>query len=230
MTRPFAIIIVVLVMLAFGVSYLVQGQQVDFTYTGPFSVAVVVLTGAGFIFGRWAWHWPLVHLLTGNPRLSGTWVGTIRSDYKRNEQDDPLPPIPAVIVVTQTASSLSVRLFTQESRSTSVAASFEREEGDRFSLATVYRNEPDLQFQDRSAIHYGATRLAIEGKPRTPTRLMGAYWAARSPVKTSGMMDFEFVSREAAHSFRAGVELQKAEATTAKGPSRTRGSHEDESE
>lgn len=219
MTRPVATIVVAVIVLTWGACFLFDGKALDSALLKPFSLAVSVLAGASLAYDLWLWHWPLVHLLCKKPRLTGTWVGELRSDYKREPSDDPLPPIASVIVVTQTASVLHVRLFTKESSSTSVAASIETEPGDRFSLSTVYRNEPGLELQARSPIHYGATRLEVSGAPRTPEKLRGFYWTSRQPSKTAGTMNFAFVSRTVVHSFEEGVTLvQKVTSANAKAP------------
>jgi hypothetical protein len=197
MTRPFATIVVALVALTWALYLLAHGVTVASSFLGPFSLAVGVLTSAGFLFRRWAWHWPVLHLLTKTPRLTGTWVGKLK----------PSSPIDVAVVVTQFADSINVRQYTQESSSTSVAASVSEEPGERFTLATVYSNEPELPLQQtRSPIHYGATRLMIEGPRRTPIRLAGSYWTTRN---TSGTLEFRLVSRTRAHSFREALTFER---------------------
>ncbi|ADP97207.1 conserved hypothetical protein [Marinobacter adhaerens HP15] len=113
-----------------------------------------------------------------------------------------------MLVVTQSADELNVRQYTKESSSTTVAASVTAEPGDKFILATVFINEPDIELQQtRSRMHYGATRLAVEGSPRSPEQMVGNYWTAR---KTSGSLEFQFVSRNRAHSFEHAYRLRKA--------------------
>ena len=207
MTRPVATLVVAIVALTCAVVSVLQGESIDSNFWTPFSTSIGVLAGAAFVYNQWLWYLPGVHTLVKKPRLEGTWVGELRSDYRREPDDEALPPIRSVLVVSQTASTIHVRLFTKESRSTTVAASIELEDGDRFSLSTVYRNEPGLDLQARSPIHYGATRLAIEGTPRNPARMEGFYWTARQPTKTAGQMDFHFVSRKRAHSFAEGLAM-----------------------
>lgn len=207
MSRAFAIIIVVLVAITWAVYLLAQGVQLAWSFLGPFSIAVGVLTTAGFVFKHWAWHWPGLHLLTKTPRLTGTWVGKRTSNYIHDGETEPRGPIDVAVVVTQSVDGINVRQYTEESWSTTVAASASEEAGDRFSLATVYLNEPDLELQQtRSPMHYGSTRLMIEGPARKPTRLVGNYWTARN---TSGSLDLTFVCRTRAHSFWEALNLQK---------------------
>ncbi len=208
MSRPFAIIIVALVAITWVVYLLLQGVDLAWSLLGPSSTAVAVLTTTGFVFTQWIWHWPLIHYLTKTPRLTGTWVGKLQSNYIHEGETKPRGPMDVVVVVTQTANDINVRQYSKESWSTTVAASVSEEDGDRFSLATVYRNEPDLELQQsRSQMHYGATRLAIEGPARNPTRLAGNYW--NDARKTSGSLDLKFVSRERVHSFADGIALRR---------------------
>lgn len=207
MTRPFAIIVVALVASTWALYLLAQGVELAWDFLGPFSLAVGVLTGAGFLFRHWAWHWPVLHLLTKTPRLTGTWVGKLTSNYIHAGETEPRPPIRVALVVTQLADSINVRQYTKESSSTSVAASVSEEPGQRFTLATVYFNEPELPLQQtRSPIHYGATRLMIQGAARKPTKLEGSYWTTRN---TSGTLEFKLVSRTRAHSFREALAFER---------------------
>ena len=63
-------------------------------------------------------------------------------------------------------------------------------------------------------MHYGATRLTIEGPPRNPRRLRGNYWTGRG---TYGSLDLKFVCRFRAHSLQEALSLER------RGPSRLAG-------
>ncbi|WP_185906459.1 hypothetical protein [Marinobacter salarius] len=207
MNRAYATIIVGLVVATWAIYLLLQGYTLTWSYLGPFSVAVAVLTATAFVFKHWGWHWPIVHLLTQTPNLTGTWVGKLKSDYIHDGETEPRGPIDAVLIVTQTVDEINVRQYTKESSSTTVAASVTAEPGDKFILATVFLNEPEIELQQtRSRMHYGATRLGIEGPPRSPEKLVGNYWTAR---KTSGSLEFKLVSRKRADSFEHAYRLQK---------------------
>lgn len=208
MNRAFATIVVGLVVATWAIYFLARGVPLSQDYFGPFSIAVGVLTSTWFVFTHWVWHWPLLHSLTRTPRLTGTWAGKLRSTYVHPGESSPRDPIDVILVVTQSADTINVRQYTSESSSSSVAASIAEEPGERFFLATVYINEPDLQLQQtRSPMHYGATRLGCEGPPRAPKHLAGNYWTARN---TSGSLDLDFVTRSRAHSFSEGMRLRTA--------------------
>lgn len=207
MSRPFAIITVGIVILVWTAYLAVQGEALDVGFLAPFSVAVAVLTATGFAFKHWAWHWPLLHLLTGKPRLTGTWIGTLSSNYRPEGDDSPARPIPIVWVISQTVDGLSIRQFTAESQSTTLVASIAGEDGDRYSLATVYRNEPTLELQrSRSPMHHGATHQMIEGHPRKPQMLTGKYWTTR---ETHGSLNLRFIARRRAHTFKEAQEVER---------------------
>jgi hypothetical protein len=208
MNRAFAVIIVGLVVSTWAIYFLAKGVPLSPDYFGPFSIAVGVLTTAWVIFKHWIWHWPLLHALTRTPSLTGTWAGKLRSTYIHPGEDTPRESMDVILVVTQSVDTVNVRQYTAESSSFSVAASITEEAGERFFLASVYINEPDLQLQQtRSPMHYGATRLGCEGSPRAPRRLTGNYWTARN---TSGSLELEFVTRSRAHSFSEGMQLRFA--------------------
>jgi hypothetical protein len=207
MSRAFAILIVALVVATWALYGLIRGDDA-WSSLGPFSIAVGVLTTASFVFSRWIWNWPLIHNLVRTPYLSGTWVGTLKSDYVVEAQEQPVEPKLIAWVISQTSDSLSVRQFTEESESEAVTATAVEEKGDRHSIATVYVNKPVLLRQPESRIHDGAARLSIQGPVRSPTSLTGYYWTTR---KTGGELELKFISRKEAHSFEEAVSMTTVE-------------------
>ena len=85
------------------------------------------------------------------------------------------------MVVKQTASSLSFRLITEESRSETVSAGIETCPDGTFEITCTYRNKPKAAYRHRSEVHYGSMLLIAEGQ--VPAALHGEYWTDR---KTSG--------------------------------------------
>ena len=92
MSRAYAILIVALVVATWAIYLLAQGVQLAWSFLVPFSAAVGLLTSAAFAFKHWAWHWPVVHLLTKTPRLAGTWVGQLRSNSIHDGETQPRAP------------------------------------------------------------------------------------------------------------------------------------------
>ena len=86
----------------------------------------VVLT---FVFTKWLWKLPIFRgWLVPFPDLQGTWEGELKSTWTNPETGRVIAPIPAVVVVRQTFSSVSCTLFTEESESYSTAAQISLDE------------------------------------------------------------------------------------------------------
>jgi hypothetical protein len=145
------------------------------------------------IFDSWAWRWPVIHNLTGRPRIDGTWIASLRP-----HPDSHIPgggnmgPIQAAVIIDQTYWSLGVNLLTRESTSYSTAASLRRhgDSRDRRVLTYTYANEPAQEHRPRSQPHIGATQLRVSGQ--RPTQITGMYWTDRL---TAGDLDLRLLNR-----------------------------------
>jgi hypothetical protein len=150
-------------------------------YGAAVFVAIIVL---GF-WDRFLWHVRSFQKLKETPRdLRGTWRGTLTSFWIDPETQKSPPPKPAYLVIRQTASSISVTQFTDESRSGSSLGAVTNE-ADGGSLVYMYLNRPDNRYEHRSRMHHGSTALDITGSPAT--RLRGRYWTDRD---SRGELDF----------------------------------------
>lgn len=140
---------------------------------------VAFVYGTIFVFANHAWPWRVFKgWLVRRPDLRGTWKVTLNSDWVNPDTHEKVPPIEAYVVVRQTLSTLSMRFFTERSRSVLVAHAIEPEPDGLFSLSAVYRNSPRIEYQGvDSAIHHGA--LLIEVHEVKPKRLEGHYWTDR---------------------------------------------------
>jgi hypothetical protein len=167
---------------------------------GPYSLVVSVAGGLTWAFDRWFWSWPGISLLVKRPDLRGTWRGEIASNWIDPKTKSKLPPIPAFVCITQTATALHIRQFTRESESITLAATVVTEADDAHAVAAVYRNEPKTSVRERSEIHRGGMHLRVAG---TDT-LTGDYWTDRP---TGGELTFERISRAKAKSFVEGEQL-----------------------
>jgi hypothetical protein len=147
---------------------------------------VSVLTFACFAFDRWLWHLTVFkHWLVNRPYVAGTWKAQLVSNWKDPVTGQQIPPITCIMVIRQTFSTLSVRLFTPESSSASVAYNIERQEDGLFRLFVLYQNIPRVNLRgERSEIHYGAFMLEVQGDP--PVGLVGHYWTDR---ETKGSLE-----------------------------------------
>ncbi|GAB3890186.1 hypothetical protein GCM10029964_061290 [Kibdelosporangium lantanae] len=87
-------------------------------------------------------------------------------------------------MVHQTATLVSIKLFTDESRSTSTVADVSMVDGLPV-LTYVYLNRPAMRVEDRSRMHHGSTALDVSGRP--PSLLKGRYWTDRD---SKGELEF----------------------------------------
>lgn len=127
------------------------------------------------VFIKWLWKLKLFYpWLVQIPNLSGKWKGTIISNWNEGNRD----PIPMEITIDQTFLNVQVRIKTAESRSFSIAASFDidKDRGQQ-QLFYSYLNTPKASVRDRSEIHYGSALLVFEGFE--VNEMEGEYWTSR---------------------------------------------------
>lgn len=160
--------------------------------------AISIYAIIGIIFTKWLWRWkPLQGWLIKIPDLQGTWRGELKSDWINPETGKGIDPIPMVLVIRQTFSSIKCTLMTKESTSYSTTADINIvPNGEDLYLTYNYTNRPKATIRDRSAIHDGASILKIISKPNKC--LEGEYWTSR---KTRGEMTLTFDSKELIEQF-----------------------------
>lgn len=170
----------------FAVSSWVTSGELDLTWLRFFSAAVLIVTLLLTAYDLWLWRIPLVQKLPGVPRnVRGTWKGTIASMWGDPATGSQVSPIDAFLVVRQTSTTVSVRLFTQESSSSSTLARVAEPDGSPV-LDYLYLNRPRTSVRDRSPMHHGSVALEVSGTPAH--RLTGRYWTDRD---SKGEMRFE---------------------------------------
>jgi hypothetical protein len=181
-------IVVLLAASIWALTLIGHGWMVPIAFFTPASIVVSALSLVLLLWDRWLWRLgPLHPWLVHRPDLRGTWKGELtRTDEK---------PLVIFLVVEQAFWTIHLRTFTAESRSASVIASLSEADG-QFLLASLYRNEPRLNVQDRSRPHQGATMLWVHGSP--PHALSGAYWTDRD---TKGELHYDRVCRQLASDF-----------------------------
>lgn len=189
LTRAQTALIVALTM-GFALIWLsIRGEQPTIgSVSAILGTTVTVVYGAVLLFALFAWPWPLFRgWLVKRPDLRGSWKATLYSDWEDPETGQRVAPIEAYMVIRQTLTTLSMRLFTEKSRSVLVAHAIEPEPDGLFGLSAVYRNSPKIEFQGKeSAIHHGA--LLIEVHEVAPNSLEGHYWTDRG---TRGTIELE---------------------------------------
>lgn len=143
------------------------------------AISAVVLIGLVFVKWLWRFKW-FYPWLVPFPNLSGKWFGKIKTCYQGNQMD-----IPLEVAITQTFFQVTVRLKTGESQSISNGAYFPTDtDGKVTHLYYSYVNTPNQDVRNRSAIHYGTTRLDFDEYP--VTQLTGEYWTSR---QTTGKIE-----------------------------------------
>ena len=130
------------------------------------------------VYERWLWRWSPLHRigLLGTPVVIGTWRGDLESFWV-DPKTDQRPPVKTVyLVIAQTATTVSVRLLSNESSSVQTSGVVGKDDAGYPVISYNYRNTPDLKFREDnpSPIHFGGAILKIEGDPATA--LDGWYW------------------------------------------------------
>lgn len=141
------------------------------------TTTVTIITVICTLFISWAWKWKIFqNWLVPFPCLSGKWLGHINSTY-----DSANIPIEVEVTIKQNFFYIQIKIKSKESSSFSTCGSFDIDEDRGFKqLIYTYQNNPKATVKDRSAIHYGTTRLDIDDNLQT---LEGEYWTTR---KTTG--------------------------------------------
>ncbi len=162
----------------------------------PQAISIYVIIG--IIFTKWLWRLKFLQSwLIKIPDLQGTWRGELKSDWIDPKTGKGIDPIPMVLVIRQTFSSIKCTLMTKESTSYSTTADINVvPSGEDLCLTYNYTNRPKATIRDRSAIHDGASILKIISKPNKC--LEGEYWTSR---KTRGEMTLTFDSKELVEQF-----------------------------
>ncbi|PIR04224.1 MAG: hypothetical protein COV59_03515 [Candidatus Magasanikbacteria bacterium CG11_big_fil_rev_8_21_14_0_20_39_34] len=162
----------------------------------PLAISIYVILAS--IFVKWIWRWKIFQgWLIKVPDLQGTWEGELKSDWINPETGKGIDPIPMLLVIKQTFTSINCTLMTKESTSYSTTADFEYVHGgDAVYLTYNYTNRPKATIRDRSAIHDGAAILKVIKDPER--RLEGEYWTSR---KTRGDISIHFGSKDLAERF-----------------------------
>jgi hypothetical protein len=189
-------IVIALAVLVWAVMLFVEKVPLKAAYLRPYSVVVTVVVVGLVLFDRLLWRIPPAPRLLRHPVLSGTWKGTLRSNWVNPETNATIEPIVAYFAIRQTYSTISLRMLTRESSSVSLVAALEGRGDGVPRVTSTYENQPGVLIQDRSRIHHGALLLEVHGIPAD--RLDGWYWTDRD---TKGEVVLEHRNRKLFSSF-----------------------------
>ncbi|TYK44565.1 hypothetical protein [Actinomadura decatromicini] len=187
---------------------LLTGQAISSDVLRVFSIAASLATIVFLLYDHFIWKWYIVRLFTGKPTVAGTWRGLLQSDYIRPGESQPVAPIPTVIRVKQTNSTLVATLFTGESSSVTEQGRLIRETDGRWRLSWIYVNEPRPPFQHRSNHHCGVCDLYLAG--RDGELLTGRYFTDRKTVGEIELPEWSKASYGDAASALAASEFEPA--------------------
>lgn len=175
--RTLVQVVAAIVVIVFAAGIWFTGGTPDLTWLRFFSAAVFISVGVLTIWDHWAWHLPIIQKIPQVPRdLRGTWRGTLESFWVNPETGLSPPSKVAYLVIRQSATTVSIVMLTNESKSKSSIAMIS-DDGVSASLDYMYLNRPDSRYEYRSRIHHGSTSLDITGRPAV--RLQGRYWTSR---------------------------------------------------
>jgi hypothetical protein len=146
----------------------------------PYGTVVFAVTMLALAFETILWRLPIVRsFVAKRPPIAGTWRATLVSNYIQPDGSQTVKTV--YVVIAQSLTRLSVRMFTDKAHSRSLAERISPSQNDElFELAIVYQNIPniDQRTAERGGkIHFGA--LLIPNVPYSAETLRGHYWTDR---------------------------------------------------
>ncbi|WP_348549617.1 hypothetical protein AADH33_03885 [Psychrobacter sp. KFRI-CH2-11] len=128
--------------------------------------------------------------LLSKPSINGLWKGSLISSYKREVDDDPLPPIEIYFYIKQTYFAISIQSFTKSQRSESILATIYT---NNFSSSTkfMYIYQLTRTKNSENKITLGSGELLITDNC---SKMEGVYWTNST---THGEIEMNLVDRKA---------------------------------
>ena len=169
----------------------------------PFFTAIAVAGVFLRIYDRHLWRVGLFQRWVAElPDLQGVWKVTIKSVKITNDTEQQINPVLGYAQIDQTASSLSMRLFTEDSRSRTIAYSIENEQN-QFRLSIVYENKPRMEQRARDGtIHLGSAVYEFRGY--RPNKVVGEYWTEKP---SSGEIELSDRMQREIDTYDAGMKV-----------------------
>lgn len=152
---------------------------------------ITVQVASILLFNNFLWKFRIFRKwLVAFPDLSGTWLGTLKSDYVNPETKNRVNPIPCMLVIKHKYKKIRIILQTAESISQSFSEEIEFDsDKHQKRISYSYTNEPNTLLDYRSNSHRGTVVLALIND----NELIGHYYTDR---KTKGEMSFKFYTKE----------------------------------
>ncbi|WP_460605140.1 Cap15 family cyclic dinucleotide receptor domain-containing protein [Jatrophihabitans fulvus] len=143
------------------------------------------------LWDGYAWHLPGIQRLSKRPWVAGTWRATLSpTSASHIPTGGNRGPVEAYVIIKQSFWFTSVRQYTAESRSESIASVW-AESGGEYRLIFMYGNRPKQQLESRSRPHLGTSSLDVVGL--RPMTMAGEYFTDRY---TKGDITLAFVDRQ----------------------------------
>jgi hypothetical protein len=198
MPRRIQLVLIIGVGVAIAWSLDVAWALIAGTSAGPLkwiSLTVTIVGSVMAVLAELFWKplWSNSELIQKKtfPNLNGKWEGTLVSTWINPETSQPVPPISASITIRQGLFSTSVCMRTGESSSFSTRVLLEPHYPALiYRIWYSYSNEPQAQFQYRSANHEGIAFLELDFAADR-NRLTGRYYTSR---KTTGDIDMRRIA------------------------------------
>lgn len=154
----------------------------------PFGTAITAATLFILGFNYYMWRWPLFRRwLRSEPDLKGAWRFELQTTWVDPATGAVPGPILGFAQIDQTATTLTLRIFSEKSRSKTLSWAFSKDH-EVFELAIVYQNDPEIKYRDEeSRIHKGAAIFYMRGY--RPDSIEGEYWTERKSTGTLKFMD-----------------------------------------
>lgn len=193
-----------LIWLALSVVGVQAGGGIAFVFSLRDTIPLLLVLAA--VHERWLWRHSWFHRsrVITTPVVIGTWRGSLESFWV-DPATGQKPDVKTVyLTIRQTATTINVRLLTNESASEQLAGTVAKSESGYPAISYNYRNRPDLKFRKDgvSPIHYGGAVIEIVGDPATG--LNGEYWTDRN---SRGQFRFREQSSRIAQTFEEAKRL-----------------------
>lgn len=160
--------------------FLLEGRLPSWSDLKPFSFVVGSLVLIGLWFEHQLWRTSLFQRFLSRPDIRGTWKGEIVARYVHQGEEKTRDPIACFLSVTQSYSSIQMRLLTEESQSWLIADDIAKSpKGSGYQVVGAYTNQPNAEVRDKSDMHFGAMWLDTHGDDCKPNAMSGEYWTDR---------------------------------------------------
>jgi hypothetical protein len=169
-------------------------EQTLASYLKPIPTIVTIDVIFSAIFIKWLWKCKFLNnWLVPFPNLNGTWKGEIKSTWVNPDTGERPEPIPVILTIKQSFTSISCVMRTAEMTSHSFSSDFVIKNEEQVSkLVYSYDSNPKETIRERSVRHLGTISFDILAHNKK-IELDGEYWTAR---KTTGTIELKFWKKE----------------------------------